>query len=79
MLKSVLKLSKKSRARALGLAAVAMVCVFNSSGAQAAVVTEETRDDGVRRVVKFKDEPDQFGTGVKQGFWMHSLGLSHEH
>ena len=46
--------------------------------AKAAVVAEKTRDNGVRRVVKFKREPDQLGTSVQQYFGVHKLGLSHD-
>ena len=46
---------------------------------QAAVVAEKTGHNGVSRVVKFKSEPDQFGAGIQQGFWVHNRVLSHEH
>jgi len=43
------------------------------------VITEKPRHDGISGMVKFKGQTHQFGTGVKQGFWMHSLRLSHGH
>ena len=43
------------------------------SRAQSLVVTEKTLHSRVRRIVKFKGEPDELRTGVKQGFRMHKL------
>ena len=46
--------------------------------AQTLVVAEKTRHHGVGGMFELEGEPDEFGTGVKQGFRMHSQGLSHD-
>jgi len=44
---------------------------------ETAVIAKKPRHNGICRVVKFEREAHQFGTGVKQGFWMHRVRLSH--
>ena len=46
--------------------------------AQTLVVAEKTRHNRIGGVFELEGEPDEFGTGVKQGFRMHSQGLSHD-